>query len=239
MSLTNDNLKQFSVYDGTQAWCSANTCPKSCFNSDQLFTKRQVNTLMLDAYSTNSTKSDNSCYIYVKGQNVNAGDKATALLQIDKLGAHADENKIFNFTASGVLYASVNSQTAPYVYQYDQAGWHVLFAGKSTGEYMLNSFISGVGISPQGIVFISNGYQTLKRPFLPDVYPPVLGKRFTSVLSINGQNNFLGLSDVLGDLSQSTHIKINGSGQIVVSSVGMTEDAHAYIAQASANDFDG
>ncbi|WP_203250181.1 hypothetical protein [Cysteiniphilum marinum] len=236
VSLTNDNLKQFSVYDGTQSWCSANTCPKSCFNSDQLFTKGQINTLTLDAYST---KSDNTCYIYVKGQDVNTGDKATALLQIDKLGAHADKNKRFNFTASGVLYASVNSQTTPYVYQYDQAGWHVLFVGKSTGEYMLNSFISGVGISPQGVVFISNGYQTLKRPFLPDVYPPVLGKRFTSVLSINGQNTFLGLSDALGDLGQRTHIKINSSGQIVVSNVGMIEDTHAYIAQASTNDFNG
>ncbi len=236
VSLTNDNLKQFSIYDGTQAWCSANTCPKSCFNSDQLFTKGQTNTLTLDAYSA---KRDNTCYIYVKGQNINAGDKATALLQIDKLGAHADEDKTFNFAASGVLYASVDSQTNPYIYQYDQTGWHVLFAGKSTGEYILNSFISGVGISPQGVVFISNGYQTLKRPFLPDVYPPVLGKRFTSVMSVNGQNDFLGLDDALGDLSQSTHIKINGSGQIVVSSVGMTEDAHAYIAQASVNDFDG
>ncbi|WP_440617132.1 hypothetical protein [Cysteiniphilum sp. 6C5] len=236
VSLTNDNLKQFSVYDGTQAWCSTNTCPKSCFNSDQLFTKGQVNTLTLDAYST---KSDNTCYIYVKAQNVNAGGKVSALLQIDKLGAHADEDKTFNFVADGILYASVNSQTTPYVYQYDQAGWHMLFVGKSTGEYMLNSFISGVGISPQGVVFISNGYQTLKRPFLPDVYPPVLGKRFTSVLSINGQNTFLGLSDVLGDLGQSTHIQINSSGQIIVSNVGMTEDSHAYIAQASVNDFDG
>ncbi|WP_440993029.1 hypothetical protein [Cysteiniphilum litorale] len=231
VSLTNDNLKQFSVYDGTQAWCSANTCPKSCFNSDQLFTKGQTNTLTLDAYSA---KRDNTCYIYVKGQNINAGDKATALLQIDKLGAHADEDKTFNFTASGVLYAVLREMANSYIYQYDIKGWHKV-ASEMIGQNTFNTFISGMEVSPKGVVYYTGGTDSHSD------LPPYTIKRLASISTIGYMKpyNFYSMSDSLGDLGQSTHIQVNGSGRIVVSNIGMKENGHEYIAQALVNNFDG
>ncbi len=231
VSLTNDNLKQFSVYDGTQAWCSTNTCPKSCFNSDQLFTKGQTNTLTLDAYSA---KRDNTCYIYVKAQNVNAGDKATALLQIDKLGAHADEDKTFNFTANGSLYAVLRKMVSSYIYQYDIKGWHKV-ASKTIGQNTFNTFISGMTISPKGVVYYTGGTDAHSD------LPPYTIKRVASISTVGYMKpySFYSMSDALGDLSQNTHIEVNGSGKIIVSNAAMTENGHVDMVQASVNDFDG